>query len=349
VAATDGDAAKLQTLELDAKAAQDQLESYLQKYREAVARETTDAAPPNARVIETASAPANPSFPKRVPTVLLVTLAGFVLSLGVATARVLLAEDRAEGRALRDSTTPERGADAPAAEDSPPAPDSEAAADPAERRRPQLADAAVVPTADRDPMGNLATAQAEFLIAEAVEELVARAPRGPLIVLVTGEGARGAAPAALGVGRRFARQAGTVLLDLGPSQPWLSDVVARSPHGFLGLSDVVMNRVSLKKALHHDLSGRLDIMPSGEEPTRAEDLEPIIEGLAEIYPFVVVHIADWRTPLGRQALKLADGALICARGSRLQQIRANMERAIGSRDFLLVDFALGKDATERAA
>ena len=89
VAATDGDAVKLQALELEAKAARDQLESYLQKYREAVARETTDAAAPNARVIETASAPANPSFPKRVPTVLLVTLAGFVLSLGVATARIL--------------------------------------------------------------------------------------------------------------------------------------------------------------------------------------------------------------------------------------------------------------------
>jgi hypothetical protein len=115
------------------------------------------------------------------------------------------------------------------------------------------------------------------------------------------------------------------------------------------LSDVVTNRVSLTKALHHDLSGRLDIMPSGEEPTPAEVLEPVIEGLAEIYPFVVVHIADWRAPLGRQALKFADGALICARGSRLDQIRANMERAIGARDFLLVDFALGKDATERAA
>ena len=350
VAATDGDAAKLQTLELDAKAARDQLELYLQKYREAVARETTDAAPPNARVIETASAPANPSFPKRVPTVLLATLAGLVLSLGVATARILLAEDRAEsfGAASR-SVTPERGTDAPAAEDPPLPPEFEAAAVAAERRRPQPAGVAQVSAAERDPMGNFATPEAELLMAEAVEQLLARAPSGPLIVLVTGEGARGALPTALGVGRRFARQAGTALVDLGPSQPWLSDVVARGPYGFLGLSDVVTNRVSLTKALHHDLSGRLDIMPSGEEPTRAEDLEPVIERLAEIYPFVVAHIADWRTPLGRQALKLADGALICARGSRLQQIRANMERAIGSRDFLLVNFALARDATERAA
>ena len=274
MAATDGDAAKLQTLDIDAKAARDQLESYLQKYREAVARETTDAAPPNARVIETASAPANPSFPKRVPTVLLATLAGFVLSLGVATARILLTEDRAEDRALRDAATLE-----PAAEDPRRRRSLEAAAGPAERRRPQFAGAARGLGRRPRPDGNLAATRAERLIAEAVEEFLALAPRGPLIVLVTGEGARGALPAALGVGRRFARQGegGTALLDLGPSQPWLSDVVARDPHGFMGLSDVVMNRVALKKALHHDLSGQLDIMPSGEEPTPAEVLEPVIE------------------------------------------------------------------------
>ena len=247
---------------------------------------------------------------------------------------------------MSDAATPE-----PAAEDPAPAPESEAAAGPAERRRPQRTGAAPIPGADLNPIEKLAAPDAERLIAETVEEFLALAPRGPLIVLVTGEGARGALPAALGLGRCLARQGegGTALLDLGPSQPWLSDVVARDPQGFTGLSDVVANRVALTKALHHDLSGRLDIMPSGAEPTRADDLEPVIERLAELYPFVVAHIADWRTPLGRQALKLADGALICARGPRLRQIRANMERAIGSRDFLLVDFALGKDATERAA
>ena len=43
----------------------------LQKYREAIAREAENAAPADARIIASASDPRTPTFPKKIPTVLL--------------------------------------------------------------------------------------------------------------------------------------------------------------------------------------------------------------------------------------------------------------------------------------
>ena len=96
VATSDADQVQLRALELDAKTAREQLESYIDKYREASARDADDATPANARVIATAQEPLAPTFPKKVPTVLLATLAGFLLSAGVVVARALLDAPGAE-------------------------------------------------------------------------------------------------------------------------------------------------------------------------------------------------------------------------------------------------------------
>src|SRR5262249_1299521 len=85
------DEVELRALERDATAARDQLESFLQKYRDAPARDADNAAPPDARIISRAVAPELPSFPKKVPTVIIGTLAGFLLSLSIVTARELMA------------------------------------------------------------------------------------------------------------------------------------------------------------------------------------------------------------------------------------------------------------------
>src|SRR5450755_4364399 len=60
----------LRALERDAKSQRDLLESYLAKYREATARDSIDAASPDARVISTATVSNTPSWPKTLPTVL---------------------------------------------------------------------------------------------------------------------------------------------------------------------------------------------------------------------------------------------------------------------------------------
>ena len=82
---------QLRALERDAKSQRDLLESYLAKYREASARDTIAAAPPDARVISRAVVSNVPAFPKKLPTVLISTLAALVLFSGIALTRELLA------------------------------------------------------------------------------------------------------------------------------------------------------------------------------------------------------------------------------------------------------------------
>lgn len=91
VARSNGSEVELRALEREAKAQRDQLESYLARYREASARDADKAIPADARIVQRASVPDLPSFPKKLPTVLLATLAAFVLSAGTLVARRLLA------------------------------------------------------------------------------------------------------------------------------------------------------------------------------------------------------------------------------------------------------------------
>jgi len=88
---------QLRALERDAKAARDQLEAYMAKYREAAARDDDKAVPPDARIIAHALVPATPSFPKKIPIISIATLATFVLAVAVVVARELAFPSGARG------------------------------------------------------------------------------------------------------------------------------------------------------------------------------------------------------------------------------------------------------------
>jgi succinoglycan biosynthesis transport protein ExoP len=89
-ASTNEQDVQLRALEREAKAQRELLESYLAKYREATTRETIDAAPADARIISRAIVSNTPSFPKKLPIVLVASLAMFVLSAGLAVTGELL-------------------------------------------------------------------------------------------------------------------------------------------------------------------------------------------------------------------------------------------------------------------
>ena len=81
---------QLRALEREAKAQRDLLESYLAKYREATTRETIDAVPADSRIISRAIVSNTPAFPKKLPIVLIATLATFLLTSGyIVTAELL--------------------------------------------------------------------------------------------------------------------------------------------------------------------------------------------------------------------------------------------------------------------
>src|SRR6202140_5238203 len=87
---SNGEDVQLRALEREAKAQRDLLESYLAKYREANTRENIDAAPADGRIISRASVSNTPAYPKKLPIVLIATLATLMLSAGaIATGELL--------------------------------------------------------------------------------------------------------------------------------------------------------------------------------------------------------------------------------------------------------------------
>jgi len=85
-----GQDVQLRALEREAKAQRDLLESYLAKYREANTRENIDAAPAEGRIISRALVSNTPAYPKKLPVVLIATLAILLLSAGVIMTGELL-------------------------------------------------------------------------------------------------------------------------------------------------------------------------------------------------------------------------------------------------------------------
>jgi tyrosine-protein kinase Etk/Wzc len=87
---TNGQDVELRALEREAKAQRDLLESYLAKYREANTRENIDAAPSDGRIISRGTVSNTPAYPKKLPIVLIATLATLMLSAGaIATGELL--------------------------------------------------------------------------------------------------------------------------------------------------------------------------------------------------------------------------------------------------------------------
>jgi succinoglycan biosynthesis transport protein ExoP len=100
-ASTSGEDVQLRALEREAKAQRDLLESYLARYRDATARDSLGAIPADARIISRALASNTPYFPKKLPIVLIATLATLFIAAGFITTGELLAGNvyRAENAA----------------------------------------------------------------------------------------------------------------------------------------------------------------------------------------------------------------------------------------------------------
>jgi succinoglycan biosynthesis transport protein ExoP len=314
VAAGDADEVRLRALELDDKTAREQLESYIEKYREASSRDANDATPANARVIATAQEPLAPSFPKKLPTILLATLAGFLLSAGIVVARALLLDWPGV-----DAETPVRRV----------APDE------------RSLEASVPP----DDSGETEHAvETTTTLETIVDRLAASAtPSGSLTILVTGEKTKGALALALSAARRLSQTGRTALVDLGRSQPWLGDVfdhAGEPDHARYGLADLLEGRASFDQALHRDLSARLDILPLGTGEVEPDELEPVLAALTQSYAFVVIHASDWRAPAVAAAIGGVGAVIVCASAAHLDAAKERLRRGFADPTIVIAGVAL---------
>jgi polysaccharide biosynthesis transport protein len=105
-------------LEREAKAQRDLLESYLAKYREANTRENIETAPADGRIISRASVSNSPAYPKKLPIVLIATLATLLLSAGSIVTGELLRMTAPMAMAALSPSAPARVAKVAVAGDS---------------------------------------------------------------------------------------------------------------------------------------------------------------------------------------------------------------------------------------
>lgn len=352
VATGNVDEARLRELDLDASTLRQQLESYMEKYRAALAREADNAAPADARIIASATEPRTPSFPKKAPTVLLATLAGLLISIGVVAAHSL-ATDAGEGQGapaepqpapVVAATVDRREFPAPLARETPIVQPIE----PPEPPRPRE------PVEPLEPVDAVDASDCFSSPETLVESLTGTGrDRGAQTVMFAGRRTDRTLALALAAARALSKRGRTALVDLGVSQDWLSDVVDREGEGedrLAGLAELLDGRASFEQALHRDLSSTLDIVPAGAGAIELDRLGEALAALTASYQFVVLHASDWRSPEVGAALEAVTAFVIVAPAPRLDTSLQRVREILAETSIATMGLASGDRARiERAA
>jgi len=240
-ASTNGQDVQLRALEREAKAQRDLLETYLAKYREANTRETIDTAPTDGRIISRAIVSNTPAYPKKLPIVLIATIATLLLSSGVVVTGELLRQTapRAVGAIL-----PSRVA----------------------VRHEPVVEPMVDPVVDEPgPLQPAMTAEADITEFTEIEQLAERlraagAAAKKITVLGTAAGAS-ITLSALTLARHLARDARVVVVDLAASSPTVAAVAvdASAP----GLAELMQGEASFAQIITRDKLSRLHLVMAG--------------------------------------------------------------------------------------
>lgn len=268
---------QLRALEREARTLRDQLEQYMQRYREAVARDTLNATPADARIISRAVEPTEPSFPKKVPVILVATLATFLVALATIVTRELL---DGQGRPLPDSPRRPRWVAAGTNEDEA----EQARPAPQEPRHERVA--GLLTHAGRLGQLRLDLDRPERVLAE-IAERTQEAPRGmaPMMLVLDG-GGEGAANAR-DLAKLLAQRCRCILIDLAADdehdEPGFSELLA----GEALFSDIIMRAPGSRlHSIGPGRAGRAAVLA-------APDLVDVaLDALCETYDWVLVAAAS---------------------------------------------------------
>jgi uncharacterized protein involved in exopolysaccharide biosynthesis len=321
---------QLRALEREAKAQREQLESYLARYREASARDAESAAPADARVVSRAITPETPSFPKKLPIVLLAAVLGLLFSMGGVIARHLLGDPDGSGRRRRREEETETAAERPAYVHQPFAfpeaslamarPGDVATAHPAAVVSAGPGDVAPVAPPEAAPVRpSLAPVRPEAAPAPAPAEagayaldpLVARLRTGAgpalsgagraVLVVEAVPARRQEAGLAVSLGGRLSADASVVVVDLNGPACGADDV---------GLTDLVAGEAAFVDVIQSIPGSRLHAIPRGfvdaavlaEEP---QALAITLDALAQAYDWVVCRLGTPQARTARDILAVA--------------------------------------------
>lgn len=306
---TNGQDVQLRALEREAKAQRDLLESYLAKYREANTRENIDAAPADGRIISRASVSNAPAYPKKLPIVLIATLATLLLSAGTV----------ATGELLR-MTTPRLIALRP-----------EAAFVPASVRAPIAAPAMPHPALSQ-PISELPTEISE--IAQLAERLRDAGDGARKVTILGTASNESITLTALTLGRLIARIARVVVVDLSASSPTMS-AVSVDPTA-PGLAELMQGEASFSQVITRDRLSRVHLVSAGRPGSDRTLLQSprvtlAIDALLRVYDHVLLD-AGLASDLPAELLTAQARAVVVPDGSMAADARIQMRdqlKAVG--------------------
>jgi tyrosine-protein kinase Etk/Wzc len=272
-----GQDVQLRAFEREAKAQRDLLESYLAKYREATTRENIEAAPADGRIISRATVSNVPAYPKKLPIVLIATLATLLLTSGAIVT----------GELLR-MTAPRASA--------------AFAAWPASIRAPSLVPASPVESSELAAAMSIAprtdaprtdVAATSREIERLADDLAGKAGTArKLTVLGTAPG-ESVTLTTLTLARLMARQAKVVVVDLAGAMPTIA--AASVDPAAPGLAELMLGQASFAQIITKDRSSRVHLVSAGRPgfdrgQLQSPRLSLTIDALLRVYDHVLLDV-----------------------------------------------------------
>ena len=281
---TNGNDVQLRALEREAKAQRDLLESYLAKYREANTRENIDAAPADSRIISRASVSNAPAYPKKLPIVLIATLATLMLSAGgIATGELLRMTAPRAVAAFVPSLAMDR-VPAPSASEVAVA-DREPVFDDIRPERPDAPGAGILPEISPGIASQLTE------IEKLAGELRAAGEAARKVTILGTASGESIALTALTLARLLARDARVVVVDLSAAAPTIP-AVSVDPAA-PGLAELMLGEASFSQVITRDRLSRVHLVSAGRPGfdralLQSPRLALAIDALLRVYDHVLL-------------------------------------------------------------
>ena len=328
-ATTNEEDVQLRALEREAKALRDLLESYLAKYREATARETIATAPPDTRIISRAAVSNTPYFPKKLPSVLVATLATLVLSAGFVTTGELMRHSPAGGSRPMPA----------------PAPIPTAA---------QVADWGLAPTRPNAAPTHPALGIAFSAIDELARSLRQAGEGGRRIAVFGASRNVGTTLCAVTLARALGREARVVLVDLAVGAPNIA-AISSDPQA-PGMAEVVRGAASFGDIITRDRLSRIHLIAAGRIDSdgaaivNSPRLTMMVEALARTYDHVLIDAGTTFEAAVERLHRLAPRAVLVATEQMAAATEAARDRLImaGYGEIAVLDGAASAAAAEAA-
>ena len=329
---TNGQDVQLRALEREAKAQRDLLESYLAKYREANTRENIDAAPADGRIISRASVSNAPAYPKKLPIVLIATLATLLLSAGTIATGELLRMTAPRPMAPTEGATafawPAVRAPVTAVDE----PDIAAL-----ERAPSAGETSSFEVRSPKPTPSAALSE----IGQLAEILRGAGETGRKVTVLGTASGESTTVTALTLARLLARDARVVLVDLSTASP-TSPVIstdATAP----GLAELMLGEASFSQVITRDRQSRVHLVGPGRPGSdrtllQSPRLALAIDALLRVYDYLLLD-AGLASDLPAELLTARSRAVVAPDASMAADARTLMcdqLKAVGFSDVTML-------------